>query len=184
MAPVEGKGTLLDMGSSNISEYTYVYLVENIRSDIVWRAVYTNRSIEEGPQIPSVNVRLSNKARLALRERYNSRSRDGHAIVRLELDHSADPTLVILSPHAQFFEYITLDGRRIMSISQSQRESTAGSSIVLVPWNGSNHVGVVNSIFRHNQTPIHDSSLLAEINWLGATRHGLFAGEVDLFLDL
>lgn len=71
-----------------------------------------------------------------------------------------------------------------MSITQSQRESAAGSSIVLVHWDGSNHVGVVKSIFRHHQPLVHDSSLLAEMDWLGATRDGLFPGEAELFLDL
>ncbi|KAL4259480.1 hypothetical protein AB1N83_007669 [Pleurotus pulmonarius] len=115
-----------------------------------------------GP-ITHSSTRLSDKCRAALYNHYNT----GFPQVHYPLDLHPPPGTVMLSPKAQFYEWATIDGRRITPIDHSLRD-TAGSSIVQVvqPEDGKTYGGQLNRIFHHIQPSINDDTLWAEIDWM------------------
>ncbi|KAJ7708084.1 hypothetical protein B0H17DRAFT_1124864 [Mycena rosella] len=73
----------------------------------------------------------------------------------------------MLDPHAETYNYATLDGRRIVPTTRSKGGS-AKAALVQVDFKGETHVGELRVIFRHAQPglPTSKDTLLAYINWL------------------
>ncbi|KZT22789.1 hypothetical protein NEOLEDRAFT_1070900, partial [Neolentinus lepideus HHB14362 ss-1] len=64
-----------------------------------------------------------------------------------------------------FYEYVLLDGHRIIPTSRLLRK-TAGSSIVKVLLNGQYYTRELVSVFWHAQSSLNDKTLWAEISWM------------------
>ncbi|KAG2122289.1 hypothetical protein BD769DRAFT_1670917 [Suillus cothurnatus] len=78
------------------------------------------------------------------------------------------PHTVPLHNHTVFYRYAILDGRQIIPISQSKRDS-AGSSLVKVNWDGEVWYGKVVRIFHHPKPGLSDPAtkrLLAKFRWM------------------
>ena len=69
------------------------------------------------------------------------------------------------SSQRRYFEYALLDGHWITSASHTQW-SNAGSSIIVVIWNGGRFAGIIESIFHHDQWNILNDTIWAEICWM------------------
>jgi hypothetical protein len=70
-----------------------------------------------------------------------------------------------LKTSATFFDYILLNGRRIVPVQRTLRKS-AGSSIVKAIIHGKKYCGTVHSFFRHDQPDIFDGTIWAELAWM------------------
>ncbi|KAJ7233434.1 hypothetical protein C8J57DRAFT_1577602, partial [Mycena rebaudengoi] len=73
----------------------------------------------------------------------------------------------MFSPHADFFEFALLDGRRITPTTRSRR-STAGSSLIQVRHKDEAFAGEIRHILRHRQPGNTDSqnTLLVWVAWM------------------
>lgn len=121
--------------------------------------------ISTGPIVKASEVpTLSGPCRAALYEHYNATIPQVHYPLE-ELNLELQQKTTTLSNRAQFYEWATLDGRRITPASRSRRGS-AGSSLVQVIYNGDTYAGEVHNIFHHLQPKIDDDTLWAEVAWM------------------
>lgn len=117
--------------------------------------------VELGPAVPGQKI-IPDFVEAALVKHYNS---GGVARVHHLLTRQPPRGSRQFSSQGRYFEYALLDGRRITPASRTRR-SNAGSSIVVVIWNGGRFAGIVESIFRHDQRNILDDTIWAEIRWM------------------
>lgn len=96
------------------------------------------------------------------------------------LDRNPPMGCAILTSRARFYQYVTLNGRRITPVSRSLRNS-AGSSIVRASWDGRIYSGEVLSVFDHLQTGLpatFASPLFAHIRWMKSTEDNVLDDDV------
>lgn len=106
---------------------------------------------------------LSDSAQAALLRHYNS---GGIHRVHHYLTRNPPRGSTLFRPTAvRFYEYILLDGRRIVPTTRTRRR-TAGSSLVKVTWKEQMFAGVVKTIFHHDQPRITEDIVWAEIDWM------------------
>ncbi|KAJ7856828.1 hypothetical protein B0H14DRAFT_2352469 [Mycena olivaceomarginata] len=80
-------------------------------------------------------------------------------------------TTVDLRPHADFYKYALLDGRRLAPTTESRR-NTAGSSLIQVRYHDLPFAGEIGYIFRHEQTGVVDfesPEILVRVAWMKTT---------------
>ena len=78
---------------------------------------------------------------------------------------------VILSERAKFYQYFTLNGRRVTPVTRTKRHS-AGLSIVYASWGGSTYAGEVVAVFDHLQAGFLAGNvppLFAHMRWIKGT---------------
>ncbi|KAJ6459896.1 hypothetical protein C8R45DRAFT_802459, partial [Mycena sanguinolenta] len=78
---------------------------------------------------------------------------------------------VELRPHADFYKYALLEGRRLTPTTESRR-NTAGSSLIQVRYHDLPFAGEIRYIFQHAQTGVVDfesPEILVRVEWMKTT---------------
>ncbi|EIW73932.1 hypothetical protein CONPUDRAFT_160562 [Coniophora puteana RWD-64-598 SS2] len=132
----------------------------------------TVRHVQPGPLIGNSTKRMNNGTRVYMRDYYNNAaSRAGAPVTfRLSLQTNAATDAILLTDYAFFYQHALLNGRRIIPISSSRRQ-TANSAIVkvIVTEGAAPLYGEVLAIFSHEQQgvpPELHHRLFAEFRWM------------------
>ncbi|KZT18084.1 hypothetical protein NEOLEDRAFT_1081026, partial [Neolentinus lepideus HHB14362 ss-1] len=117
--------------------------------------------LELGPKVSHVLQPLSRSAISALCDYYNLQGLRVHMPLERQPLRGTRP----VAPSALFFDYMVLDGRRVIPTSRTHRKN-AGSSIVKVIIGGQMYGGEVHRIFQHFQRDIREDIIWAEMRWM------------------
>ncbi len=147
-----------------------VFFIEKCLKDSRVRVGSAVRNLDE----------LPGKLQAVLVKYYNN---DGNIKIHFPLDRNPPAGSAELVRNTQFYEYVTLDGRRITPTSRTRR-STAGSSIVQAQWKDQHRVGEVVSIFHHVQAGSEDVILFAEMRWMTKSNASATRAEDDPWDEL
>jgi hypothetical protein len=118
--------------------------------------------VHVGPEAKGSAADMTGAIEQALIKHYNREE----PRVRHTLDPNASRSLSFLNRHMQYFDHVLLDGRRLVPSSRSRSQHLGNSLVKAVFSKGSEYVGVVDSIFRHEQYGIHDPTTWAEMRWM------------------
>lgn len=120
------------------------------------------QQIVRGPLVPGRIGEVDQDILLDLLRFYNA---EGVNQVCLALERHPPVGSVTLSERARFYQYVTLNGRRITPLSRSLR-SSAGSSIIRALFNGAKFAGELLSVFDHLQPGFAAPSLFGHVRWM------------------
>ncbi|KAF7367179.1 hypothetical protein MSAN_00977800 [Mycena sanguinolenta] len=97
--------------------------------------------------IANTAEKLSDFIRWGLKYYYNK----DRTQVHLRLDENPPPNTLVLTEHAESYDFVLLDGRRIIPTSRSKSNS-ASSSLIQARIGNRRHAGEIRSIFVHRQS--------------------------------